>query len=288
MSAAHVTSKHVPYWVETLALFGEVLNEVALLDAALVYAELGIPIFPLIPGTKIPYAGTKGKDDATTDIARIERFWKRHPDSNIGGLCGELFSVLDVDTKRAVNGWAAINTLAPTGLLSGAFLQAQTPSWSDGLPHGGHCYFPPFGGGHGSAKFAIDYKSTGGYVLLAPSVITQGTEFEQGKYLWRSFSPERYGPTFDWDMAIRVLEPQSAEPKKMRFNPTNKNTAGPVKRLATAQEGERNSVLYWAACTLTTEGNDPEVLLPVALSIGLTEREARNTIASATRMVGVR
>ena len=36
------------------------------------YAELGFPVFPLMPGTKKPFPGTNGFLDATTEASRIE------------------------------------------------------------------------------------------------------------------------------------------------------------------------------------------------------------------------
>ncbi len=43
--------------------------------AALGYAELGLPVLALAPGTKIPLAGSAGLRDATTDRERIAAWW---------------------------------------------------------------------------------------------------------------------------------------------------------------------------------------------------------------------
>jgi hypothetical protein len=60
-----------------------------------------------------------------------------------------------------------------------------------------------------------------------------------------------------------------------------------VRRLAEAQEGERNAVLYWCACRLAERGmrhgEIEALLLPIARDIGLADFEARRTIASAMR-----
>ena len=50
-----------------------------LLSAALRYAELGYPVFPCEPGTNRP-ATAHGFKDATTDPARIERWWAERTD----------------------------------------------------------------------------------------------------------------------------------------------------------------------------------------------------------------
>jgi len=55
-----------------------------------------------------------------------------------------------------------------------------------------------------------------------------------------------------------------------------------MRRLGNAREGERNGVLFWAACRCA----DIEALLtPIALDIGLREFEIRRTVASAIRRV---
>jgi hypothetical protein len=54
-----------------------------------------------------------------------------------------------------------------------------------------------------------------------------------------------------------------------------------------AHEGQRNTRLFWAACRAYENGIGPELttaLVEAALRTGLTEREARATIASASRM----
>ncbi|MDX2783857.1 primase alpha helix C-terminal domain-containing protein, partial [Streptomyces caniscabiei] len=62
---------------------------------------------------------------------------------------------------------------------------------------------------------------------------------------------------------------------------------GLVHFVLTAQEGQRNTRLFWAACRAYENGLGPELanaLVEVAVRTGLTEREARSTIASAARM----
>lgn len=66
-------------------------------SAALAYAtRLGWPVFPLVPGEKVPRAGSNGHREATTDPERIRNWWEEAPDSNIGIRCSP-FWALDVD-----------------------------------------------------------------------------------------------------------------------------------------------------------------------------------------------
>ena len=49
----------------------------SLLEAALAWAGRGYRVFPLAPGTKIPPKGFAWKAEATTDPARLAKFWPR-------------------------------------------------------------------------------------------------------------------------------------------------------------------------------------------------------------------
>jgi hypothetical protein len=64
--------------------------------------------------------------------------------------------------------------------------------------------------------------------------------------------------------------------------------AGLVRTVEAAQPGQRNDVLYWAACRAAElDGADraavTRALVAAALTAGLDEREARRAIASAMR-----
>ncbi len=56
-----------------------------------------------------------------------------------------------------------------------------------------------------------------------------------------------------------------------------------------AHEGQRNTRLFWAACRAYEDGIGQALLdslVDAARATGLSEREARATIASAARMTG--
>ncbi|WP_240501629.1 primase alpha helix C-terminal domain-containing protein, partial [Streptomyces neyagawaensis] len=66
---------------------------------------------------------------------------------------------------------------------------------------------------------------------------------------------------------------------------------GLIHFVLTAHEGQRNTRLFWAACRAYENGLGPDLanaLIDAAIHTGLTEREARSTVASAARMSGRR
>ncbi|MDX3136993.1 primase alpha helix C-terminal domain-containing protein, partial [Streptomyces europaeiscabiei] len=85
---------------------------------------------------------------------------------------------------------------------------------------------------------------------------------------------------------LRLLLPPA------RTNPsgsTGGHGHGLVHFVLTAQEGQRNTRLFWAACRAYENGLGPDLtnaLVEAAVRTGLTEREARSTVASAARMSG--
>ncbi|MGY3766798.1 bifunctional DNA primase/polymerase [Vagococcus vulneris] len=82
-----------------------------LLRQALIYAEMGLRIFPLSPFSKIPLKNTKGSKEATTDKESIVRWWNTTPKANIG-LVTDSFLVLDIDVhSEENNGYKSLEVL---------------------------------------------------------------------------------------------------------------------------------------------------------------------------------
>jgi Bifunctional DNA primase/polymerase, N-terminal len=255
------------------------MNGLSLLDAACIYAEVGIPVFPLVEGGKVPHPDLPKRPDGTgglwlahTDPARIERWWKARPESNIGLRTGVVFSALDVDTKHDAPGWESVRRVKH--LLGGAFAQAVTPT------SGGHLLFAPDGDGNhaaGKAGHGLDFRGVGGYIVGSPSVT------EQGGYRWVQVDVSRYGPALSWEALTGVLVPKVERPPFVPQPGRTPRLDGLVRTVAESVEGGRNAALHWSACRCVEDGLDPWELLPAALSVGLSEFESRRTIESAVR-----
>jgi hypothetical protein len=143
----------------------------SLAAAARFYAAAGLPIFPLRPGTKIPFPRTHGLKDATADADQVRSWWARTPQANIGMPTGGAsgFDVVDVDGPE---GWAVLDDIALPPILARA-RTCQPGRW--------HLFIAARGAGN-RAKIAgtpLDYRGDGGYVVLAPSRVDG-----LGQYRW--------------------------------------------------------------------------------------------------------
>ena len=211
-------------------------------------------------------------DLASTDADAIERLWQQHPGPLIEIATGEAsgISVLDVDRKHeAAIAWWQENCarLLPTRCF-------QTRS--DGL-HLYHQHAPGVRNTQGKICQGVDTRGQGGYVV--------------------SWFAARYGcfdnsPPAPWPAwLLEELTRQPPPPPQAAIPPHNDDRAigGIVRRLVSACEGERNGVLFWAACRCADRGmrrgEIEALLIPAVLAPDFSYIEARRTIGSATGRV---
>jgi hypothetical protein len=251
-----------------------------LLPIAQSWAHRGVPVLPVWPGGKAPLT-RHGVHDATTDSETLRRWWARWPDANVAIATGTPGpDVLDVDVRGRESGWPALRRLREARILPPGAPLAVTPSG------GAHLYFRGTNQRNGSLPDVhLDFRSTGGYVLVPPSRVT--TETYSGSYRWaRAGAPTA---TLDWHAVTRLLRPPpptSATRQEVR----SPQHGWDVHTLAAAVErtpvGNRNNMLFWAMCTALRSGYDD--LRPIAeagLRCGQTAREVRATWRSAVRKV---
>lgn len=261
-------------------------------EAADLYVSLGFKIFPLGHGSKLPaIKGGKGFKDATDDPKQIDAWAKQYPRCNIAVATGEPSGIVVIDVDPRNGGFASISKLAGAGFLFPSCPTAKTGN------NGRHMYFRLPGGLKSSKDRlgpGIDVKSTGGYVVAAPSWIAPTDAGPGGTYQWL-VSPEAtpIPPLPQW--TVEKLMPKArAFP---RFEPmqtsemAHRSLEGMARKLASAGSGSRNNVLNWAAYTvgsLIREGKlsaalADQRLTQAALAAGLTLPEIKATIASGFR-----
>lgn len=227
----------------------------------------GYAVFPCLEN-KRP-ACPRGFKSASADPATILRLWWDHPGPLIGIATGTVSQiwVVDVDVKHpeACNWWRTNHhCLLPTRTYE---------TRSGGL----HLYYRDGDGiGCSSGRICrgIDTRGDGGYIVFWFAI----------GLACRDHSPPAPWPDWLCDALTPPPRPTLA-PYRAPAVPAETAIAGIVRRVAEAQEGERNAVLFWAACRLLERGmyrrNVEALLLPIAINLGLTEVEARRTITSA-------
>lgn len=133
------------------------------LEAALWYAEAGLRVFPCQERAKVPYAGTRGCHDATSDPATLRSWWADHPGANVAVATGHRVDVIDVDGEAGHVAWGE-----QFGGSWGGFTVLGTVSTP--RPGGLHLYVAANGeGNHAGMLPGVDYRGRGGYVLAPPS-----------------------------------------------------------------------------------------------------------------------
>jgi bifunctional DNA primase/polymerase-like protein len=172
-------------------------------QSALQYASLGIPIFPIDPGSKRPFANEQlsrvaalphperkrsdgriyaGFHQATTDVAIIEAWWKHFPDANIGMPTGPESGIwvldIDHDPENGKDGSASLAELEREHGSLPQSVRTRTPSG------GMHILFKYDGelvrSRAGDIAPGIDTKgvkengTASGYILLPPSSRADG------------------------------------------------------------------------------------------------------------------
>ncbi|MFJ9816054.1 bifunctional DNA primase/polymerase [Streptomyces sp. NPDC101151] len=275
---------------------------------ALSAAERGLAVIPLsrtkLPALRSPHRDDPDPDpgpchgecgrfghgvyDASTDPVRIRELFAAAPwATGYGIACGlpphHLIGV-DLDTKSGTDSSAALRELALRHLFTiPETVVVLTPSggrhvWLTGPPD---VVVP---NSAGRLAPGIDIRGAGGY-LVGP-----GSRTEHGVYA-AAPGTARLAPAACPPALLRLLLPPPRTAPPAPPPPAGDHGRGLVQFVLTAHEGQRNTRLFWAACRAYENGLGPALLLPLieaALNTGLSEREARATIASAARMTGHR
>jgi hypothetical protein len=238
---------------------------------ALDLAAQGWRVFPCMPrGEKAKAPLTfHGHVDATTDPDQIKTWWTRWPDAMIGAAVPDSCIVVDVDPRNG-------GDLAELETLTGPLPPTLT-AWSGRDDGGRHLYFlrPP--GPLTSTRLpkGIDLKING-YCIVPRSIHPATGQ----PYRWEEH------PVGAVPVGLRELLRPAPQPVTTYVSNGDASAAGLVRTVASAPEGKRNDVLYWAARRAGENGILDQVageLFDAAVSAGETQSKARRTIESARK-----
>ncbi|NUK80003.1 bifunctional DNA primase/polymerase [Streptomyces lunaelactis] len=270
---------------------------------ALSAAERGLPVIPLsptkLPALRSPHRGDPepvlcrgecglpghGVHDATTDPAGIRALFAAAPwATGYGIACGRpphhLIGI-DLDTKSSTDSVASLQHLALHHLFTiPETVTVLTPSggrhlWLTGPPD---VVVP-----NSASRLAagIDVRGAGGY-LVGP-----GSVSAHGAYRLAPGTAE-LSPAPCPRALLRLITPPARPHHPTHPAPSRPPQGqGLVQFVLAAHEGQRNTRLFWAACRAYENGFGEDLtdaLTEAAVRAGLTEREARATIASADRL----
>jgi hypothetical protein len=242
------------------------------------WAARGLPVFPLQPRSKIPFAGSRGFKDATRDENIIREWWTQKPDANIGLAMGDKLFVVDLDGPDAV-AWF-INASGRHGEPDKTLTVKTARGW--------HLYFwAPCEIPNSAGLLAphVDVRGVGGYVVGAPSIHPSGYAYKIVKDLPIAEAPRWLtdGTVPDEKPPEVFLRPDLEDASKLRA------ITGIANLVESAGEGERNRIVYWAACRfaemvrdgLITRSYADELLVRAGTGAGLPAWEVRSATRSA-------
>jgi hypothetical protein len=245
----------------------------ATLRQAVAYARHGWPVFPCLPGEKIP-ATAHGFRDATTDEQQITEWFGRGFGWNLAIATGAPGpDVLDVDQHGPTgNGYPALARLERAGLADGATAYVRTPAG------GMHDYFTGTDQHNGRLPgHHLDFRSHGGYILAPPSQV--------GGQPYRIISKPGGRGGLDWAEVTRLLEPQRHQQRLTPGQDPHRDLDHLARWVASQPEGNRNAGLYWAANRAldADPAADLSPLAAAARQAGLGEPEITRTLDSARK-----
>lgn len=226
------------------------VNHVAVPEAALLWAQLGISVFPC--NGKAPLTA-RGFKDATTDEAVIKAWFEKFPNANVAAATGAVSGivVLDADVRDDIDGVGNATEAVPEAL--GTF-QVETGGG------GRHFFFTHPGedrrvsNSPSGLPAGVDVRGDGGYVILPPSIHPQTREpylvaNPNGKWLaWQRKSSDARGHRERADLSgIELPEVDREDPKAVLLR------EGACTKIRGARQGERNAALNSEAFQIAPE-----------------------------------
>lgn len=248
-------------------------------------AAAGVPVFPCAPGGKSPLLREgPGFHDATTDLGRVESWWRQSPAANIAVPTGRAsgVSVVDIDV-HGVDGFTAFRRARRAGLVTGWEAMVRSPT--GGL----HVYYPAADTEQPSwqaGKAGVDFRGDRGYIVIPPS--RRQIDGDSLLYRLASVSPAQTGAVDAQELRNFLSPPPAPRPPRQASEGVGSEDARRMASWLGRQDTDRNLKLFWVSCRLA-EGDLPmsdalDELVKVAQP-DFGEREITRTVESAYRTV---
>jgi hypothetical protein len=245
------------------------IDTVQSLKSAVELASEKIPCFPCM-ADKRPSC-PHGFLDASTDPAVLRELWGRYPGELVGVRTGEASGIdaLDLDAKhRAAFDWCAAHhkSLPVT----------RVHKTRSGGVHVLFRHAPNLRCSSSRIARGVDVRASGGYIIWWPAA---------------GLPVLRPGPLCEWPQWLLdgLMSPPHREQSISRIRIADRVALEQLVRVvATAHEGERNALTFWAACRagemVASKLLDAEtaaaVIAEAAVRAGLTRTEAERTARS--------
>lgn len=216
------------------------------LDAALAYARRGLPVFAMSK-SKVPFKGSAGSKDATTNETTIRRWWSDRSYANVAVLAGEAsgLTVLDVDMHKD-DGKATLRALEAQ---HGALLATPVSNTGGGGRHILFAFSAAVKRGPIEGQPGLEFVN---WFVAPPSMHASGKRYE-----WHA----KYGletplaPVPEWLVALAKVDPHPRAP----LPPDLGNLCW--------EKGERDIRLYHEGCALRGRGYPEEAIFQALLAV---------------------
>jgi hypothetical protein len=241
------------------------------LKAALELARTGLAVFPCAHNKhpRTPH----GLLDASTDPGALRKLWAQHPGPLVGIRTGSgSVDVLDLDTRAPAREWWSLNriNIPPT----------QTHRTRSGGLHLLFQHAPSLRCSTSKIARGVDVRADGGYIISWPAA---------GLPVLHDSKPAPWPP---WLLA--ELKPPMPPPPSRLVIPDDRRLEQLLRCVASAPEGQRNAITYWASCRfgemvgtgLISETDAVAAIVAAAMVAGLPHNEAMATARSGLRTAG--
>lgn len=223
----------------------EALSPSEVRDAALAYLARGWSVIPMQPRGKRPLVLWLEFQQQRAAPARVEHWFRRWPDANVGIVTGALSGVLVLDVDPRHGGADSLAQLEVR--------HAPMPRTVEAITGGGgrHLYFAHPGGtvpNRAGIGPGIDLRGDGGCVVAPPSLHASGQ-----RYAWApACSPDDVplAPFPGWLLATAQDDAETRGHTLARWRTLVRDGVG---------EGARNATIASLAGYLLWHGVDPEV-----------------------------